>query len=1151
MDKRQIFRILEINETNNEEELKNAYRAKLVKTNPEDDPEGFLQLRQAYEEALRLAKEADEQGEKDETDIFIDKAKKLYYSISKRVDEDAWRELLSDEICDALDTEEIIKEKLLIMAMECNSIPHKIWLLLDEKFGIVQDYDKLSELFPREFLDYIMNLIKYEDLMEYELFYGNDEGQIDEFIFIFFRIKKLFDECMDELVQDEYELRGDEMMEEIKELINEAKKLDVSHPYLDAIEMRVKIKEGNLDEAKAVMQELMTGFGGIDNKDYMENDFIKYNVSKGLFEMGDEEESYCLRQQILEKLPFHRPSLLDNIHYFYDRKEYSKVKDLCIEFLDKFGNFSKVLTYMRKANEYIMEDYRIKASGGDIESVYELGWCYFQNEMYDTCLEYIDNYKPPVNDEYEIEYMNLTGRCLAAKGDFDEAYKRLLRWKDILCELVDDGSQKYQRRIRRKGYAHYVIGMCLFNIWDRDRKNGMDYEESDRRIEEVSQWIKKALEFETDDKEKMYYYDRLAMVNLEGGVYDQTIDICTELIKDVPQYYFAYIYRQEAYYKIGFYNEVIDDFYEGIKYCDNEPVLYERAIKALCSYKQFDEAKDILSMATESKVRSEELEYLNIRLAWLAPQTDDEAEQRVNTQGYIRELLQMEKKYINGKCENNLEDKSEVLLLIALMSLEVGEVEQGLKYLNKTVRLNKNKAEYVYWTFANVYRADRDDENELKYLKKIKKIVKNDIELDFRMGTCYWRTYRFDKARRCFKNVYMENPEYMNVNEFLAACYVKQYNRTLNYKYISRAVFHAKKQYEIEKNSYYHAYIGKIYFSAGKISQAYKVFNDIIESDEKCPDAYVFLAKIKMLSWDYQSAYRLYEKAFEMNEETVLLTDFAMWDGMIEVCMALRKYDEAVSYSEQYSKRFNDWEYGYDKKIEIYKRMKDFEKCLEVFDKKTNDSRYEEGTLDYVHLAEIHFELNNREKGEEYVNKAISICDAIDKGEMFEDIAEIYDEVLNDYENASEYQLKAMNYSVSPQKVRRILKVATLYAICGNKSDAIRYYEKFCENVDYYYHNFYKYINEPLTARARLFNLGQFYYYMKDTEKLRECVSMMEQASPCDFCKYCNCYELLMLKGFLKELEGDMEGCIYYLTEANEVNDHGSFTDNILSLKKK
>ena len=54
MDKKLIFEILGIEETTDENEVTMAYRTKLKVTHPEENPEGFKKLRQAYEEAIYI-----------------------------------------------------------------------------------------------------------------------------------------------------------------------------------------------------------------------------------------------------------------------------------------------------------------------------------------------------------------------------------------------------------------------------------------------------------------------------------------------------------------------------------------------------------------------------------------------------------------------------------------------------------------------------------------------------------------------------------------------------------------------------------------------------------------------------------------------------------------------------------------------------------------------------------------------------------------------------------------------------------------------------------------------------------------------------------------------------------------------------------------
>lgn len=68
MEKAEIFSVLGIGENFGEQEIRAAYREKLAVTNPEDNPEGFKRLRQAYEEALALARQPQGEEEPEQED---------------------------------------------------------------------------------------------------------------------------------------------------------------------------------------------------------------------------------------------------------------------------------------------------------------------------------------------------------------------------------------------------------------------------------------------------------------------------------------------------------------------------------------------------------------------------------------------------------------------------------------------------------------------------------------------------------------------------------------------------------------------------------------------------------------------------------------------------------------------------------------------------------------------------------------------------------------------------------------------------------------------------------------------------------------------------------------------------------------------------
>ena len=92
-----IWGELGIEATKDKELITKAYRDRLVKVNPEVDSQGFMKLRNAYEEAMKYA---DTIEEEDNTPIgkWIKKIEANYMNYPKRIDENSWKELLEDEI---------------------------------------------------------------------------------------------------------------------------------------------------------------------------------------------------------------------------------------------------------------------------------------------------------------------------------------------------------------------------------------------------------------------------------------------------------------------------------------------------------------------------------------------------------------------------------------------------------------------------------------------------------------------------------------------------------------------------------------------------------------------------------------------------------------------------------------------------------------------------------------------------------------------------------------------------------------------------------------------------------------------------------------------------------------------------------------------
>lgn len=112
-----IWSILGIQATKDKKAISAAYRAKLLHTNPEDEPEKFKELRSAYEEALKLAEDKDVVRSFSKVDIWKQQLSELYNNFPCRIQPDNWGTLLNEDVCIALDTRPLIEDVLLRFLM--------------------------------------------------------------------------------------------------------------------------------------------------------------------------------------------------------------------------------------------------------------------------------------------------------------------------------------------------------------------------------------------------------------------------------------------------------------------------------------------------------------------------------------------------------------------------------------------------------------------------------------------------------------------------------------------------------------------------------------------------------------------------------------------------------------------------------------------------------------------------------------------------------------------------------------------------------------------------------------------------------------------------------------------------------------------------
>ena len=172
--------LLGIEPTKDKKTITAAYRAQLAHTNPEDKPEEFKALRAAYEEALKLADQEQQEPLRDESPVglWMERIRTLYDDFAQRIQPENWVELLSDDICTALDTRPLAEMALLNFLTQDFYIPQSVWQVFDRTFSWTERKEELYESYARDFVDYaVMNGIRYPANLPYELFTPGVNGK--------------------------------------------------------------------------------------------------------------------------------------------------------------------------------------------------------------------------------------------------------------------------------------------------------------------------------------------------------------------------------------------------------------------------------------------------------------------------------------------------------------------------------------------------------------------------------------------------------------------------------------------------------------------------------------------------------------------------------------------------------------------------------------------------------------------------------------------------------------------------------------------------------------------------------------------------------------------------------------------------------------
>ena len=578
MNKTEIFQVLGIEETKDENLIKRAYREKLAVTNPEDNPEGFKRLRSAYEEACAFARQPEEEvqeTEKDETPsgLWVEKVALVYANMEKRRDIACWEALFEEDVLLDLAEEENCTYKLLRFLLEHFKLPTAVWKLIQNKLHIIENSDGFREHFPADFMNFVINRCRHGEDLEFDQFTGAPDADYDLFI-------RYSDNC--------WEALSNEQADQAAEFVKNADDLEITHPMMEINRAKVWEMQGKKEEAVEWLRNLY--------KKWTEDLMVKYHAAETFWRNDHKEEAVPIYESIKEKNEKHYMANKRLMEWHYEQKLFKEAKK-CAEEVLSLGGEEELRELLGLINAELEKELEKKfKETPDIETGLELGWCYLQDARYCEGIQHALDLSALVTEEKDAEYKGLMTKLYVEGAEYEKALEMAAVWENALKAKIDSYKDDEKDKEKKKDQDR-VRAYCYGKLGYKDSEC---FEKAIEYIEIVEDMA------EADQPDYNIMLEK-AQVYLDMEEYEKSLKVSMELIEKY-QIFAAYASAQKAYNRMWDAQGVLDCGYQCIRHFPEYPKAYERIAKVYLDFEKKEDLQNILEQAKQAKVESPYLE---------------------------------------------------------------------------------------------------------------------------------------------------------------------------------------------------------------------------------------------------------------------------------------------------------------------------------------------------------------------------------------------------------------------------------------------------------------------------------------------------------------------------------------------------------------
>ncbi len=1155
MESRRIFEILGINETKDEELIKTAYRRKLASVNPEDNPEGFKRLREAYEKALVMAgQQEDTEGkaekESDEpADVFMREVEDVYRSLSRRLDVKEWERLLKNEWLDDLELGEEIKWQLFRYLSEYFRIPAPVWRLLDRVFRIVENAEEFKEYLPENFVDFMV--WKSSEGAEatdfpFEKLKGEDTADYDAFIQNYNELCSLFSEAYED---------KEGWLKKVGQKIAFMDGFGITHPWYEMEKAEYELVCGRKEEAERMVRDLWEA-GEKDDRMLLAG----ANILK---ECGQEEEAAEIYRDFLGK-----ENLSDDDRYRASialaeicagKKEWMEGREHA-QNARRYYNTRKAAELLGTCNEEVIALWSgEKAAELTVQEAISLAWAYIQERRAEEGLEFFKEYPMLTEDTVKCHQVRTVLFMSCGMGEETRAEAEL--WRSCIEEEEEEDSAYW------KAQSYEMEGKALQTCYAKTEDK--DGEEAQRLKGEALQAFDKALELQPEGID--FLLAKLVFLR-EVKDYEPMLEICGKIKAVDKQYYWAYYYAQEAYEGLGKAQEVVDSFYEAKEIYAEMPEIYERAARVFFEYRQYSEVENILKQAEAAGVNSF---YLRVRRLELMERAAESEEELKEADAYAGQLIEE----MEASEEADAKTLSEAYLQRAYLHDESNAqgfrlVDEMEVWAKRSVELSDNlRNRYFLGRFYVEYREDAKPAYE--HLK-----ICEERGMDFE-----WMYYyiarsledyeRWEEAIEYYTRAHEKNPDEFDFMWRIAWLYRWKYSFCAAPEYYETAMGYLKLHVEkfgenpreLWQLSDFHARHREYGLALEEIERVlkdspisrnwgHKAF--LLEMLDKREEAVIYYCKgietSRKNGEDYNYAYsQMHDYFCETRQYRRGLEWFLNMMGQVQTEERRRKNLAYISY---YHEVLKEWDRALETLEKIYGRTS-------LTDYVYDDWKEEGDRID--DLLDLYQKYLSREELRQKAEEAAALLEGDGAADLKEDhegkrcaysqIAYCYFSYLMDREKALYFFKKALEEAGKMEKginsgdYRRLLR--ELMRCCwrlGDLKQAKEYQEQHRQSLKLLYKgcaDLGRDAEELLAgdcscARANLYCLFVTHYFCGEYEEAAKYLERMENSEWCWNCTRKDCTEVWECKGYMALYEGQEEEAVRYFERAIECSSRGN-----------